>query len=90
MTLVREILSLSFLPATPSSPSWTLEGLFEPTLRLSSALESPHALLPDLQRYKDTCRCATLGMDVPRHCQKKDKANLDCVFVENTLFYTDP
>ena len=42
--------SLPFLPATPSSPSRTLEGLFELTLRPSRALDSPRALLPELQR----------------------------------------
>ena len=46
--------SLPFLPATPSSPSRTLEGLFELTRRPSRALDSPRALLPELQRYKDT------------------------------------
>ena len=39
--------SLLFLPATPSS--------------LSRNLDSPRALLPELQRYKDTVRCAALG-----------------------------
>ena len=49
--------SLPFLPATPSSPSRTLEGLFELTRRPSR----PRALLPELQRHKDTVRCAALG-----------------------------
>ena len=35
-----------------------LKGLFEPTRRLSMALESAHALLPELQRNKDIERCA--------------------------------
>ena len=56
--------SLPFLPATPSSLSWTLEGLFELTRRPSRALDSP-ALLPELQRNKDTVRCAALGTEVP-------------------------
>ena len=42
--------SLPFLPATPSPLSWTLEGLFEVTWRPSRALDSPRALLPELQR----------------------------------------
>ena len=46
--------SLPFLPATPSSPSQTLEVLFELTRRPFRALDSPRALLPELQRYKDT------------------------------------
>ena len=61
--------SLPFLPATPSSPSRTLEGLFELTRRPSRALDSPRALLPELQRYKDTVRCATA--EVPGHRQQQ-------------------
>ena len=60
-----------FFPATPSSPSRTLEGLFELTRRPSQALDSPRALLPELQRYKDTVRCAALGPEVPGHHQKQ-------------------
>ena len=45
--------SLPFLPATFSSPSRTLD--------------SPHALLPELQRYKDTVRCVALGKEVSGH-----------------------
>ena len=63
--------SLPFLPATPSSPSRTLEGLFELTRRPSRALDSPRALIPELQRYKDTVRCASLGAEVPRHRQEQ-------------------
>ena len=40
--------SLLLDPATPSSPSRTLEGLFELTQRPSRALDSPRALLPEL------------------------------------------
>ena len=40
--------SLPFLSATPSSR--TGEGLFELTQRPSQALDSPRALLPELQR----------------------------------------
>ena len=46
----------SVLPATPPSLSQTLEGLFELTQRPSRALDSPRALLPELQRDKDTVR----------------------------------
>ena len=73
---------LPFLPATPSSPSWTLEGLFELTRRPSRALDSPRALLPELQRYKDTVRCAALGMDVPGHRQKQLTQTLIVNFVK--------
>ena len=59
--------SLSFLPAIPSSLSWTLEGLFELTRRPSRALNLPCALLPELQRNKDTVRCAALGAEVQGH-----------------------
>ena len=71
-----------------SSKSQTLEELFELTWRPSRALDSPRALLPELQRYKDTVRCAALGAEVPEH--RQTCANLDCAFVENALAYTDP
>ena len=58
------------LPRLRLGPSRTLEGLFELTRqRPSRALDSPRALLPELQRYKDTVRCAVLGADFPRHRQ---------------------
>ena len=63
--------SLSFPPAAPSSPSRTLEGLFELSRRPSRALDLPRALLPELQRIKDTVRCATLGAEVPGHLQEQ-------------------
>ena len=54
--------SLSFILATPSSPSSRiLEGLFELIRRPSRALNSPRVLLLELQRYKDTVRCGALG-----------------------------
>ena len=37
----------------------------------SRTLDSPRALLPELQRYKDTVRCAALGAEVPGHRQKQ-------------------
>ena len=45
--------------------------LFELTLRPSRALDSPRALLPELQIYKDTVRSAALGAKVPGHCQQQ-------------------
>ena len=57
-----EYCSLPFLPATPSSPSRTLEGLFELTRRPLRALDSPRALLPELQRNKDTVRLGRTGI----------------------------
>ena len=73
---------LLFLRATSLSPSWTLEGLFELTQRPSRALDSPRALLPELQRYKDFC-ARRRG---PRTLSTTADANLDCAFVENELF----
>ena len=59
MTPRREdIVLFCFSQQLPSSPSGTLEGLFELTQCPSRALStSPRALLPELQRYKDTIRC---------------------------------
>ena len=70
-TLISSVLS-----AIPSSPSWTLEGLFELTRRPSRALDSPRALLPELQRYKETFRGAALGAEVPAYSQGTTEANL--------------
>ena len=78
---------LPFLPATPSSPSRTLEGLFELTRRPSRALDSPRALLPELQRYKDTVRCAALGAEVPGHRQQQLTQTL-IVRLLKTHFFT--
>ena len=47
------------------------QGLFELTRRPSQALDSPRALLPELQRYKETVRCAALGAEVPGHRQQQ-------------------
>ena len=54
MTSQWEHDSLPFLPATSLTPYQALEGLFDLTWYPSRALDSPHALLPELQRYKDT------------------------------------
>ena len=80
--------SVSFLPATPSSPSRTLEGLFELTRRPSRALDSPCALLLKLKRYRDMVRCAALDTEVPGHHQEQLTQILH--FVQNPLSYTDP
>ena len=63
--------NLPFLPASPVSPSRTLEGRFELTRCPSRALNSPGAVLPELQRYKDSVRCAALGAEVPGHRQQQ-------------------
>ena len=62
---MRKHFSLLFLQATPSSPSWTLEGIFELTRSCSRALELPRVLRPELQRIKDNVRCVALGVEVP-------------------------
>ena len=45
-----------------------LSGLF---CALRGALDSPRALLLELQRYKDTVRCAVLGAEFPGHRQQQ-------------------
>ena len=51
-----------FCFSPPSSPSGTLEGLFELTQRPSRALNLPRALLPELKINNDTIvRCAAPG-----------------------------
>ena len=79
--------SLPFLPATPSSPSHALEGLYELTRRPSRALDSPRALLPELQRYKDTVKCAAPGAEVPGHRQQQLTQTL-IVRLLKTHFFT--
>ena len=65
--------SLPFLPATPSSPFRTLD--------------LPRALLPELQRYKDTVRCATLGAEVQGRHQQELTQTLN-VRLLKTHFFT--
>ena len=58
----RKHYSLPFLPATPSSPPRTLEGLFEVTRHPARGLKTLlDTLLLELQRYKETIWCGTLG-----------------------------
>ena len=80
---------LWFLPATPSSPSWTLEGFFEPTRRPSRALTRL------VRCFQNSRNCRTLS-GVPG-CRKgpwtpsrTTGANFDCAFVADALFYTGP
>ena len=64
--------SLPFLPATPLSLSRTFEGLFELTRCHSRAHNSPCALRPELQRYKDTHRLVCWATaEVSECCQKQ-------------------
>ena len=93
MVWTGKYFSLPLLPATPSSPSWTLEGLFKLTRRPSRALDSPSALLPtykdtdEIQGHRQVCRARRGGPITP---STTTDANLDCAFVENALIYTDP
>ena len=74
----------------PSSPSRTLEGLFELTRCPPRALALPLELPPELQRNKDTVGSAALNAEVLGHRQQSaSDVNLNCGFVENALFYTD-
>ena len=57
--------------------------------RPSRALDSPRALLLELQRYKDTLRCATLAR-VPRTSSKTIGANFNYAFVETSLVFAFP
>ena len=70
---LRKNYSFPFLPATPSSPSQTF------------AL--PRALLPELHRYKDSVRCAALGMEVSGHRQQQLTQTL-IVRLLKTHFFT--
>ena len=58
--------------------------------RPSRTLDSPRALLPELPIYKDTVRFACARRVGPRTQSLTTDANLDCAFVENALFYTNP
>ena len=55
---------------------------------LQGPLDSPCALLLELQRNKDNVCLAVRGG--PRTPSTTTDANLDRAFVENALFYTDP
>ena len=65
-----------FFHVTPSSPFWTLEGLFELKRRPSRALDSPCTLLLELQRNRDTTRRAALGAEESRTPSRATIANL--------------
>ena len=44
------------------------------------------ALLPELQRYKDTVRCAALGAEVPGHRQQQLTQTLIVRLLKTHLF----
>ena len=60
--------------------------LFELTWSASRAFDSPHALLPELQRFRDIVRCAALGVGSLKTPSKTADATLDCAFGANALF----
>ena len=69
MTLSGKRYFLPFLPATLSSPSQTLEGLFELAQRPSICPRLTSCIASELQKNKDTVS-AELGTDVQGNCQK--------------------
>ena len=79
--------SLPFLPATPSSPSRTLEGLIELTRHPTRALNLAAYVASELRGYKDTVRCAVLGAEVPDHRQVQLTQTL-IVLVLKTHFFS--
>ena len=65
-------------------------GPFKGTVSAQQVLDSPRALLPELQRYKATVRCAALGAEVPGHRQQQLTQTLIVRLLKTHFFYTDP
>ena len=63
-------------------------AFFELTRRPSRALDSPGALLLELQRYKDTVRSAALGAEVPGHRRQQQLTQTLIVRLLQTHFFT--
>ena len=83
MTLLSEkYYPFQFPPATHSSPSQTLEGLFELTPRPSRALDSPFVASSDTWTPPEVCLAKRPG---PRTPSRTTDTNLDCALVENAL-----
>ena len=72
----RKRFSLLFIPSTLSSPSWTLEGLFELTRCPSRALRLASCVVPELQRNNNTVRCAVPGRGIQGHRQEQPTLTL--------------
>ena len=53
-------------------------------------LNLPCALLPELQRYKDTVKCAALSAEVPGHHQQQLAQTLTVRLLKTHFFYIDP
>ena len=73
------------LPRLRLGPS---KGFFELTRRPSRALDSSRALLPELQRYKDTVKGVALGAEVPGHRQQHLTQTLVVRLLKTHFFYT--
>ena len=71
MTLRRETPFSSVPPATPSSASQTLKGLFEMTLHPPRGFDNASALHLELQRYNDIVRHVDLASEVYRDSSKQ-------------------
>ena len=56
----------------------------------SRTLDLPLALLLELQRIKDTVRCAVLGTEVPGHHQEQLTKAFSYAFVQNLLVFVFP
>ena len=57
-------------PFPTSNSLVSVSGLFELAQRPSRDLELPCALLPELQRIKDTIKCAAVDAEVPGDTEK--------------------
>ena len=55
-------------------------------MALKGPSTSPRVLLPELQRYKDTIRCAALGGEVPGDRQQQLTQTLIVRFLKTHLF----
>ena len=75
------------LPRLRLGPS---KGFFELTWRPTRSLDSPCALLPELQRYKDTVRCGAPGAKVSGHRQQQLTQTLIVRLLKTHFFYIDP
>ena len=75
-----------FLPSAPYSGSWTPEGLFWLTWRLSWALNLASYVVSRTTEIQ-VCRPRGAGPGIPL---KTTNVNLDGMFVENSLVYTNP
>ena len=81
--------SLTFLLATPSSASWTLEGLFELTRCPSRTLNLASCVASGTTEIQGHCQVCRARRRSPRTPSTTTDTNLDSAFVEIALFYID-